>query len=550
MKVIVCGAGIAGLALTSRLATLGHEVVVLERSPGPRRQGYMMDFFGPGYDAADAMGVLPAIREAAYPIEEATLVDQRGRRRAGLPYHQVRDAVGGRLCSLMRPDLERVLRDSLPDSVDLRFGAALTGIDDDGDRVTATLHDGTRLEAELLVGADGIHSTVRRLVFGGESEFLRYLGFHSAAFVFDAPGIRDACAGRFVLTDTVGRQMGFYALRDGAVAAFAVHRTDDPALPDDIRGSIAEEYRGLGWVVPQALELCPPSDEIYYDQVAQIEMPRWSSGRVTLLGDACYAVSLLAGQGASLAIAGAYVLASHLHDAPSIPEALAGYERQWRPMVLEKQESGRAAARWFLPESALALQVRRTVLRFADLPVVNRFIGRLIAGKTTALTAAAAAGDDRARRRLTPIVRAAFRAPIWLYDHGLGWLLGRRFVCLTHTGRRSGRRYRTVLEVVGHRGSEYFVVAGFGRKADWYRNVTADPDVRFAVGRHDFTGHVRLPDDDEAAAIIADYEHRNRWVTPVVRAALSWLLGWRYDGSPEARARMVDELPVVALSAA
>jgi 2-polyprenyl-6-methoxyphenol hydroxylase-like FAD-dependent oxidoreductase len=91
---------------------------------------------------------------------------------------------------------------------------------------------------EVSVGADGVHSTVRRLVFGDESKFLRYLGFHTAAFVFDAPGRRAATEGRFVLTDTVGRKMGFFALRDGRIAAFAVHRTPDPALPNDIRDAV------------------------------------------------------------------------------------------------------------------------------------------------------------------------------------------------------------------------------------------------------------------------------------------------------------------------
>jgi 2-polyprenyl-6-methoxyphenol hydroxylase-like FAD-dependent oxidoreductase len=116
--------------------------------------------------------------------------------------------------------------------VDLRFGAALIGVDDRGDRVVVTLDDGATLEADLLVGADGIHSTVRHLVFGDESKFLRYLGFHTAAFVFDAPQIRAASDGQFILTDTVGREMGFYSLRDGRVASCAVRCC---ARPDGAR---------------------------------------------------------------------------------------------------------------------------------------------------------------------------------------------------------------------------------------------------------------------------------------------------------------------------
>ncbi|MEV6603008.1 FAD-dependent monooxygenase [Kutzneria sp. NPDC051319] len=385
MKVVICGAGIAGLTLANRLSVLGDEVVLLERAPGPRTQGYMIDFFGTGYDAVEAMGLLPAVENVAYTVDEASLLDEDGRRRGRVQYTQFAKAIHGRLLSVMRPDLERVLRENLPEAVDLRFGATVTAVNDHGDGVTVGLGD-EEIEADLLVGADGIHSTVRRLVFGEKP--LRCLGFHTAAFQFDAPEIHAAIGDRFCLTDTVGRQMGFYALRDGRVAAFAVHRTTDPQVPKDLRTAIRESYRGLGWVVPTALDRCPPSSEIYYDQVAQIEMPRWGKGRVVLVGDSCYAVSLLAGQGASLGIAGAYVLAHQLAHEPSIERAVSEYERLWRPITEEKQQTARAGARWFLPESVIQLRIRRAALKAARLPLVNRFVAGALAGKSSALITA------------------------------------------------------------------------------------------------------------------------------------------------------------------
>lgn len=382
MKVVICGAGIAGLALANRVSALGGDVVLLERAPGPRAQGYMIDFFGPGYEAAEAMGLLPAIEDVAYHVEEASFVDEHGRRRAGVRPEQFAD---GALLSIMRPDLEHVLRAQLPPEVDLRFGVAPAAVTDLGDGVRVTLGDGAELEADLLVGADGIHSAVRQMVFGQESRFLRYLGFHTAAFSFDAPRIHAEIGDRACLTDTVGSLMGFYGLRDGRVAAFAVHRTPDPALPADLRAAVRESYRELGWVVPEALDRCPPSGQIYYDQVAQIQLPRWSRGRVVLLGDACYAVSLLAGQGASLGIAGAYVLADQLARVASIDQALVSYERLWRPVAEDKQRTARSGARWFLPETRLQLWMRRAVLRVARLPVVSRYVTTALAGKSTTL---------------------------------------------------------------------------------------------------------------------------------------------------------------------
>ncbi|MEU5304315.1 FAD-dependent monooxygenase [Streptomyces noursei] len=385
MKVVICGAGIAGLALAQRLDTLGWDVVVLEKAPGPRMQGYMIDFFGPGYDVAEAMGILPRLQQLAYPVREVASVDHTGRTRARLTYDQFSRAVRGRLLSLMRPDLERALRESLSDRIDLRFSTSLRHIDNTPTGVHLTLTDGTPLAADLLVGADGIHSTVRTMEFGAEERFLRYLGLHTAAFVFDAPDVHERIGDRFCLTESVGRQMGFYGLRDGRVATFTVHRTPDPTVPADPRDVLARRYSGLGWVTAEALDRCPPSDHIYYDQVAQIDLPTWSRGRVALLGDACQAVSLLAGQGASLALAGAYLLAGELDRATTIEAALDRYEQSWRPLVTDRQRTARNAARWFVPDSTWQLHIRRAFLKATRLPVVNRYVGQVLAGKTTKL---------------------------------------------------------------------------------------------------------------------------------------------------------------------
>jgi deazaflavin-dependent oxidoreductase (nitroreductase family) len=135
-----------------------------------------------------------------------------------------------------------------------------------------------------------------------------------------------------------------------------------------------------------------------------------------------------------------------------------------------------------------------------------------------------------------------------LYDNGFGWVLGRRFLCVTHVGRKSGRRYRTVLEVVGTSPAtgETMVIAGFGPSSDWYRNIQANPAVEVVVGRHRFQPEHRVVGEAEAVRVLADYEWRNRWIRPIVRRLLSALAGWRYDGSGAARERLVRQLPVVA----
>lgn len=382
MKAVICGAGIAGLALAQPLAHHGWSVTVVEQAAAPRQQGYMIDFFGLGYDAAEQMGLLPRLKQLAYEVRELAYVDDTGRRRAGTDYDRFSSAVAGRMLSIMRPDLEQALHESLSSEVKLRYGCSIGKIANLPGGVSLTLTDGELLNADLLVGADGIHSKVRSLVFGPEEHFMRYLGLHTTAYTFSDPAIHAALQDRLCLTDTVDKMMGFYGLRDGDVAAFAVHRSADPALPHDIVTTLRETYASLGWLAPAALAQCPPAHEIYYDQVAQVEVPHWHRGRVALVGDACQAVSLIAGQGASLAMAGAYALAEHLSTAASVPEALSGHQRLWQPVVMAKQRSGRTGAEWFLPSSRVRLQLRRTILRLSAVPALNRVATTAFIGKT------------------------------------------------------------------------------------------------------------------------------------------------------------------------
>lgn len=142
----------------------------------------------------------------------------------------------------------------------------------------------------------------------------------------------------------------------------------------------------------------------------------------------------------------------------------------------------------------------------------------------------------------------ALSAPTCLYDWNAGWLLGRRFLRLTHEGRHSGRVYRTMLEAIGEDRDtgEVFVMAGRGRSAQWYRNVRAGHALEIAIGRERFRPLYREPDGAEAVTVVAAYESRNRLAAPLVRLVLSRLVGWRYDGSPAGRERLVGELPLLA----
>jgi deazaflavin-dependent oxidoreductase (nitroreductase family) len=149
---------------------------------------------------------------------------------------------------------------------------------------------------------------------------------------------------------------------------------------------------------------------------------------------------------------------------------------------------------------------------------------------------------------MNPVLRAAFKAPVKLYRHRLGWVLGQRFLCLTHLGRKSGREYRTVLEVIGVRpgSGEVLAIAGLGPSSDWYRTIQVAPAREVEIGRRRFAPDHRVLDETEAAEAIAGYERRHVLLRPVLKPVLSKLLGWPYDGSADARLRLVRQLPIVA----
>ena len=274
--------------------------------------------------------------------------------------------------------------------------------------------------------------------------------------------------------------------------------------------------------------------------VAQVVVPRWTRGRVALIGDACQAVSLLAGQGAALAVGGAYVLGEHLATAESIETALARYEHVWSPVIAEKQQVARRGTEWFLPRTANQLWARRVMLAAGSLPLVDRYVGAELVGKSNlriadltrqpdimpGASAPRSGSDARAMFARAPsaLLRGLFSAPGWLYRARLGWLLGHRFMQLSHRGRRSGRLYQTVLEVVRYdpRTQESVVCSGWGTRADWYRNITANPPIAFETGGRLY-GNPRFRElaDEENYPIVSDYVRR----LPRIARPLAYRLG-------------------------
>jgi 2-polyprenyl-6-methoxyphenol hydroxylase-like FAD-dependent oxidoreductase len=368
MKVLISGGGIAGLTLAFWLRRHNHQVLIIEKSPRLRTEGYMIDFFGSGYDVAEKMGLIQDLSLLHYQIPRLTFVEPTGQEKFSLDYLQVRKLFDDRHFNFMRGDLERVLYSTIKANVEVRFDTTIDTLQQDNRKVRAKLSDGSIEDIDLLVGAEGLHSTTRRAFFGADERFERSMGYHTAAFIIEEPpkGINPNAF--YTLTEPL-RQVSVYPIRGGRLAAFFIHKASQK--PGSLSGEgakieLRDVYKGMGWIVPELLARLSAETDVYFDNVSQVELPSWSSGRVVLVGDACQCVSLISGQGASMAMAGAYILAEELGAGHDYSAALTRYERRVKPSIKKKQRAGRKMARWFVPEGRFRMAVRDAMLRLSS----------------------------------------------------------------------------------------------------------------------------------------------------------------------------------------
>ncbi|KAJ3497967.1 hypothetical protein NLG97_g1498 [Lecanicillium saksenae] len=369
LRVLVVGAGIAGNSITFWLSKLGHAVTVVERFPAPRVTGLQLDVRGHGIDVMRRMGLESAVRAVCVPERGMQLVDTHGTRWGFLPANT--SGTGAQSMTsefeIMRADLCRVLSEETNENADYKYGKTVASVEDDVDgAVKVKFDDGEEAEFDLVVGADGLHSHMRKMVFGSEGldalhlldEYCAYCrvpsplkpGEEYTATAYISPG------GRFVLT----RRHNAEQLQVYLTSSDISRRLRDVKRGDVVaeKQAIAAEFRGIGWKVDELLDLVMASDDFYCATDGFVALDSWSRGGVTLLGDAAYC-STVNGFGTSCAMIGAYVLAGELarhikrgetQEAAvlrkNVTDALAEYERKLQPLILDLQE-GLGAKSWF-----------------------------------------------------------------------------------------------------------------------------------------------------------------------------------------------------------
>jgi 2-polyprenyl-6-methoxyphenol hydroxylase-like FAD-dependent oxidoreductase len=379
MKIAISGAGVAGPSLAHWLHRTGHEPTLIERAPHFRTGGYVIDFWGVGYRVAQLMGIEAAVREAGYQMQSIRSVGPDNQVQASLGVDAFRRAAGDRFTSLPRGDLAAAIYATIANDVETIFDDGITAINEQPDGVSVSFAQAKTRDFDLVVGADGLHSDVRRLTFGPESDVEHYLGCLVAACVVEGYRPRDELV--YVTHSQPGRSVGRFPLRGDRTMFLFVFHSDPAADPGELtarKALLRREFGDAGWECPQILATLDGVDDLYFDVVSQIRLARWSRGRTALVGDAAACVSLMAGEGTGLAMTEAYVLAGELACArDDYRRAFDAYETRLRPFVEGKQ----AAAQKFLPvfatQTRLGIWIRDLVMRTMNFrPLADLLITR------------------------------------------------------------------------------------------------------------------------------------------------------------------------------
>ena len=366
--VLISGAGIAGPAVAYWLRRAGYNPTVVERAPAPRPGGQAVDLRGAGRTVVERMGLLDRVREVALDQKGFAFVDKRGRITFRMPV----DAFGGEgivsEIEVLRGDLCGVLYEASLPGTEYLFGDTVTGMAQDAAGVTVTFERAPARRFALVVGADGLHSAVRRLAFGPDSACMRPFDLHTAWFtapatielggwflMHNAPGglVASARPGRH--PDEIKAGFSFRSRPQG-------YERLDRAAQQDV---LASRFAGAGWEVPGLLDAMRTASDFYFQLDGQVHLDEWSQGRVVLLGDAGYCPSPLSGMGTSLALVGACVLAGELAAAGGDHRvAFRRYEQRMRPYVAQGQRLPGGGIGGYAPMSALAIRLRDASTRW------------------------------------------------------------------------------------------------------------------------------------------------------------------------------------------
>lgn len=378
-NVLISGAGIAGTTLAFWLKKFGFEPTIVEHAPKLREGGYAVDFWGAGYEVAEKMGIVPDLAKADVGITEVTFVDADNKRKAAMNYVELKEMMHGRAFTLLRSDLANIIYWHMDKGVEFLFGETITRIEQQEDSVMVTFSSGESRRFDLVVGADGLHSNVRHLAWGSEAQFEKYYGYYTASFTIEG-GVSTGTS--FLTYNIPGKQAAVYTVDENKAATFFIFTSAQKLSYDhhDLEKQkqiLRNEFKDAGWMCDELLSKMDTAPDFYFDVVSQIHMGQWSKGRVTLVGDACDCPSLLSGQGSTLAMVGAYILAGELKEANGdYKTAFAKYQDIYKPFIEKKQKLAQTFAKSLVPGNKFGIWLRNAFTNLMFLPFISKLFLR------------------------------------------------------------------------------------------------------------------------------------------------------------------------------
>ncbi|AVH21234.1 FAD-dependent monooxygenase [Nocardia cyriacigeorgica] len=384
-RVLVSGGGIGGNAVALQLLRHGIPVTVIERAAAPRPGGQAVDLRGPSREVAERMGLMPGIR--AHQLDERGMlhVDADGKELLRMPADMFDGKGGVAEIEITRGDLNQVLLDAIDAAggCDYRYGEWIETLAQDDDGAQVTFASGATEGFDLVIGADGLHSATRRLVFGPEEQFSTYLGGYMSFFTMPTPaGIEPHWFTMHSLPGATGLGMRPDADPATAKALVVIRAEADPALRRNVQAQqqlICERLAGGGWTAPAIAAAMSEADDFYFDELARIDMPSWIEGRVALLGDAGYCGSPLTGQGTAMALVGAYVLAGEIAAHRDDPRrALENYQRVLRPFVALAQELQPGGLRAMTPKTRFGIRAGLLVSKLMTARIMKPLMMKML----------------------------------------------------------------------------------------------------------------------------------------------------------------------------
>jgi len=380
-SVLISGASIAGPTLAYWLNTYGFNVTVVEKAPVLRSGGYRIDVRGKAVDVVERMGVMPAIRKVAPDVRGTSIINSKGKRIVDFDDPNVFGMRQANDAEIMRGDLANILYDVTKDEVEYIFNDSIFSITETGENIKVTFRNTPARTFDIVVGADGLHSNVRSLAFGNDNTFVKNFNYYISIFSIPNFFHLEHWELSYFLT---GKIINVYNIdkhhEAKALFMFASDSAFIPQDPGEQKKMLTDHFKDAGWEVAKMLETLRDSEDFYFDSMSQVYMDSLSKGRIVLLGDAGYCPSPASGQGTSLALIGAYILAGELASSQgNYPVAFGSYEQQMRGFIDRNQKLAVENLKQMVPKTKAELWMRNNMMRlFLSLPWRKKILKGLL----------------------------------------------------------------------------------------------------------------------------------------------------------------------------